>query len=175
MDAETTLLYGLFQRLPIVVGLNVAVALGTVLVFAGQHSNGDARRLVPVHAAHPGAAPLDLAGAAARRHGAASPEWARHFTLGAAATGLAWGLAGVIFYAPDSWTSQVFLPFIMAGMIGGSVTALTGHMPAFAAFSICTLVPYAAAPRRRGRWSRISSWRRWWCCIFSAWACSPGR
>jgi hypothetical protein len=36
MDAETLLLSGLFQRLPIVALLNAAVALGTVVVFAGR-------------------------------------------------------------------------------------------------------------------------------------------
>ena len=74
----------------------------------------------------------------------ASPVWARRFTLGAAATGAGWGLAGVLFYAPHSWVAQVYLPFVMAGLVGGSVTALTGHMPAYIGFSVCTLVPYAA-------------------------------
>ena len=39
----------------------------------------------------------------------------------------------------------------MAGMVGGSVTALTGHMPAYVAFSVCTLVPYALRLAGRGR------------------------
>ena len=142
--AETTLLYGLFQRLPIVLALNLAAALGTVLVFAG-------RRPTTVLAAWFLFMLLTLAlrlwiWRAQRRAAPAAapaPAWAYRFTFGAAATGLAWGLAGVIFYAPDSWIAQIFLPFIMAGMVGGSVTALTGYMPAYLAFSTCTLMPYA--------------------------------
>ena len=142
--AEAMLLTGLFQRLPLVAGLNLAVASGTVLVFAGRqpwvvlalwllvmvlslavrlHDWREFRR-APVEAV-------------------TLPVWARRFTFGAAATGAAWGLAGALFYAPDSWVAQVYLPFVMAGMVGGSVTALTGHMPAYVAFSVCTLVPYA--------------------------------
>ena len=97
------LLAGLFQRLPIVAGLNLAVALGTVLVFAGQQPASLLAQLVPAHAADAGAAAVGLAGlpAAPPGRGDRSPVWARRFTLGAAATGAAWGLAGVLFYAPD--------------------------------------------------------------------------
>ncbi len=142
--ADALLLAGLFERLPIVAGLNLAVALGTVIVFAGHRSwlilgawfllmvltlgfrlhSWRAFRRAPADAVR-------------------APAWARRFTLGAAATGAAWGLAGVLLYTPQSWPAQAYLPFVMAGMVGGSVTALTGHMPAYLAFSICTLVPYA--------------------------------
>jgi diguanylate cyclase (GGDEF)-like protein len=141
---ETTLIAGLFDRTPIVSTLNLAVASATVLVLAGSQP------------------PLVLGGwlllmlltLALRVHfwrrfqrrpegASAAPVWARRFSLGAAATGAAWGLAGVLFYAPHSWIAQVYLPFIMAGMVGGSITALTGHMPAYLAFSFCTLVPFA--------------------------------
>ncbi|MGH7230781.1 MAG: PAS-domain containing protein, partial [Nitrospiraceae bacterium] len=49
----------------------------------------------------------------------------------------------MLFYAPESMTSQVFLPFVLAGLVGGSLTALTGYLPAFVAFYLCALVPYA--------------------------------
>jgi diguanylate cyclase (GGDEF)-like protein/PAS domain S-box-containing protein len=142
--ADALLLAGLFDRLPIVVALNLGVALGTMIVFAGRQSwlilGGWfllmvltlGLRLYSWRAFR--RAPADAARA---------PVWARRFTLGAAATGAAWGLAGVLLYSPHSWQAQVFLPFIMAGMVGGSVTALTGHMPAYLAFSVCMLVPYA--------------------------------
>ncbi len=142
--AEAMLLAGLFARLPIVAGLNLAVALGTVLVFAGQQSSlllGSWLLLMVLTLG----LRLWTWRSFRRRPGAAAtvPVWARRFTLGAAATGAAWGLAGVLLYAPRSWPAQIFLPFVMAGMVGGSVTALTGHMPAYIAFSVCTLVPYA--------------------------------
>lgn len=145
LDAETLLLSGLFERLPIVALLNLAVAVGTVIVFVG-------RSPVTVLAAWLlfmlATLALRLRAWQMRRRDATelamTPMWARQFTIGAAATGLAWGLAGVLFYDPDSQISQIFLPFIMAGMAGGSVTALTGYMPAYLAFSVCVLVPYAA-------------------------------
>ena len=109
--AEATLIAGLFERLPIVSALNLAVAAGMLLVFAGRQP------------------PLVLGAwlllmlltLALRLHfwrrfqhrsddASATPTWARRFTLGAAATGAAWGLAAVLFYAPQSWVAQVFLP-----------------------------------------------------------------
>ncbi len=143
-SAETRLLASLFQRLPLVVALNLAVALGTLVAFAGHQSAALLAAWLLFMVLTLG---LRMWAWAAQRRAAADPAmtpvWARHFTFGAALTGLAWGLAGALFYVPGSWLSQVFLPFIMAGMVGGSVTALTGHMPAFVAFSTCTLVPYA--------------------------------
>jgi diguanylate cyclase (GGDEF)-like protein/PAS domain S-box-containing protein len=49
----------------------------------------------------------------------------------------------VLFYTPESMTAQVYLPFVLAGLVGGSLTALTGYLPAFAAFYLCALGPYA--------------------------------
>ncbi|MCC2664493.1 MAG: diguanylate cyclase, partial [Geminicoccaceae bacterium] len=142
--AEATLIAGLFERVPIVSALNLAVAAGTVLVFAGHQPPlvlGAWLLLMLLTLA------LRLHYWRRFRRGpegaSAAPAWARRFTLGAAATGAAWGLAGVLFYAPHAWVAQVYLPFVMAGMVGGSITALTGHMPAYLAFSVCTLVPFA--------------------------------
>ncbi len=142
--AEAMLLAGLFERLPLVAGLNLAVALGTVIVFAGHHSALILGIWLLLMVLTLG---LRLQAWRSFRRAPAdpamAPAWARRFTLGAAATGTAWGLAGVLLYAPQSSPAQVFLPFVMAGMVGGSVTALTGHMPAYVAFSVCMLVPYA--------------------------------
>jgi len=143
MTAEARLLASLFQRLPLVVVLNLVVALSMLVAFAKHRP---ATVLSAWFLFMLLTLALRLWAWRARQH-AADPAMtsilARRFTFGAAATGLAWGLGGALFYTPGSWLSQVFLPFIMAGMVGGSVTALTGHMPAYAAFSICTLVPYA--------------------------------
>ena len=142
--ADALLLAGLFERLPVVAGLNLAVALGTTAVFAGHEPP-----LVLVGWLLTMILTLGLrlhtwrAFQRARVDAATASAWARRFTLGAAATGAAWGVAAVLLYSPGLWPAQVFLPFVMAGMVGGSVTALTGHMPAYIAFSVCTLVPYA--------------------------------
>ncbi len=68
--------------------------------------------------------------------------WQRRFTVGAGATGLIWGLTGLIFYMPGSVIAEAFLPFIVAGMVGGSLLTLTGSMQAFNSFLIGAMVPY---------------------------------
>ncbi len=142
--AEADLIGRLFERLPTVLGLNLAVALATVVAFSGsvpQSVLGVWLLLMLLT--------LGLRYKTWREYRAARPDskrvtlWARRFTLGAAATGAIWGLAGVLFYDPQSLPAQIFLPFILAGMVGGSITALTGHLPAYMAFCICALVPYA--------------------------------
>jgi diguanylate cyclase (GGDEF)-like protein len=142
--AEADLIGRLFERLPTVLGLNLAVALGTVVAFSGS----EPRSVLGVWLL----LMLLTLGLrcktwreyrAARRDSNRAALWARRFALGAAATGATWGLAGVLFYDPQSLPAQIFLPFILAGMVGGSITALTGHLPAYMAFCICALVPYA--------------------------------
>jgi diguanylate cyclase (GGDEF)-like protein len=84
-----------------------------------------------------------------RRFGQAAPgpdemrPWEVRLSLGAGATGLCWGLVGYLFYDPAAGTSQFFVPFILAGMVAGSATALTGHLPAFLAFGSGALLPFA--------------------------------
>jgi PAS domain S-box-containing protein len=142
--SRAALLASLFERLPVALALNLAVALGTVLVFAGS-------KPAPLLATWLALMLVTLgerlsawrAFSQARPDSSSTRPWARRFTFGAGATGAAWGLAAVLFYAPESMTSQVFLPFVLAGLVGGSLTALTGYLPAFVAFYLCALVPYA--------------------------------
>lgn len=68
--------------------------------------------------------------------------WHNRFTLGVGATGFAWGLTAFVFYSPESEIARLFLPFIVTGVVSGSVLTLTGSMPAFATFMITALVPY---------------------------------
>ena len=64
-------------------------------------------------------------------------------TVSSALSGCAWGLAGVLFFVVEPPSYQVFMPFILAGLCAGAVISLTGHMPAFYAFYLPTLLPYA--------------------------------
>src|SRR6478735_3385924 len=57
--------------------------------------------------------------------------WRTYFTIGAVASGLVWGSTGLFLYAPESILHQVFLAFVLGGMVIGAVAALT---PLFLAF-----------------------------------------
>ena len=141
--AEALLLASLFERLPIVAGLNLAVALGSAAVFAGHRSPLVVGAWLLIMILTLG---LRLQSWRAFRRApadaATAPVWARRFTSGRPrpAPPGAWPRSCSTRRRP----AEIYLPFVMAGMVGGSVTALTGHMPAYIAFSVCTLVPYAA-------------------------------
>jgi diguanylate cyclase (GGDEF)-like protein len=141
--AETALLEGLYERLPIVLAINAAVAIGTALVL-GSIASG--RTLAFWFAAMALSLGLRLADWFAYRRSGTPRDLARwrwRYTIGAGLTGLSWGMAGVLFYVPDVRAVQVFLPFVLSGMVGGSLMVLTGCMAAFIAFLVGTLVPYA--------------------------------
>ncbi|MEL6962877.1 MAG: HAMP domain-containing sensor histidine kinase [Pseudomonadota bacterium] len=70
-------------------------------------------------------------------------SWRRLVILGAAATGAVWGLGGLLFYDPTSTVSQVYWPFVLAGMSAGSIVAQIGCMPAFVGFVATAISPYA--------------------------------
>ena len=69
-------------------------------------------------------------------------NWRRRFTAGAGASGLTWGLTAFVFYDPQSVIAQTFLPFIVAGMVCGSLLILTGSIQAFASFLIAAMAPF---------------------------------
>ena len=70
--------------------------------------------------------------------------WCRRFVAGAAAAGLGWGIAGVLFFSPASVPSQMFLALVLAGVAMASVPVLAPLMPACFAFTIPTLLPITA-------------------------------
>ncbi len=68
---------------------------------------------------------------------------ARALTLASAFTGLVWGSAGVVLARADVPTAAILVPFVLAGMSAGSITALPAHPPAFFVFIWAALLPYA--------------------------------
>lgn len=66
----------------------------------------------------------------------------RYFVLGAALSGLLWGIAGVVFFAP-TLEYQLFILFILVGMGAGAVSSLTAYMPAFLAYFPISILPVA--------------------------------
>ena len=67
--------------------------------------------------------------------------WCRRFVAGAAAAGLGWGAAGILFFSDTSVPWQMFLALVLAGVAMASVPVLAPVMAAFLAFTIPTLLP----------------------------------
>jgi diguanylate cyclase (GGDEF)-like protein len=70
--------------------------------------------------------------------------WRTYFLIGAAASGLVWGSTALLLYVPDSIVHQVFLAFVVGGMVIGAAATLTPLFPAFALFASCALLPIVA-------------------------------
>jgi diguanylate cyclase (GGDEF)-like protein len=67
--------------------------------------------------------------------------WTKHFVAGACAAGVVWGAAGVILFHPSSFPHQVFLAFVLGGMVAGAVPLLSSVGHAFRYFAIPVMVP----------------------------------
>lgn len=68
-------------------------------------------------------------------------RWRVWFILGAGCAGIVWGLSGIFLFVPDSLAHQIFLAFVIGGMVTGAVAVLSWVRTAFVVF----LAP-AAAP-----------------------------
>ncbi|HTU03839.1 MAG TPA: ATP-binding protein, partial [Candidatus Sulfotelmatobacter sp.] len=85
------------------------------------------------------------------RYHRVSPEsndigrWRAAFVAGAAFAGIGWGAAGILLYPPAHLTNQVFLVFVLGGMMLGAATLLYPRPEAFLAF----LIPTGLAPSFR--------------------------
>lgn len=145
INAEFALLSKLFARLPAALVINAICALGTatvfwleaptitVLIWIGLMSASLLFRFYCLRQFQ--RQRQDLPNLARSR---------RHFTIGASITGLVWGLLAFLFYSPDSSVASLFLPFILTGMVSGSLVVLTGNMAAFAGFLLGVTLPFAA-------------------------------
>jgi PAS domain-containing protein len=68
-------------------------------------------------------------------------RWRDRFLGGAAASGLLWGAAGLFLFPEHSLPHQVFVSFVVAGMIAGAVGTLSAVAWAFALFAVPALLP----------------------------------
>jgi len=73
---------------------------------------------------------------------AESVIWGRFFVFGVFLAGLLWGTAGNIFFVSDSPVHQLFLAFLLGGMVGGAMSTLSSYKGAYLFFSVPTLAPY---------------------------------
>jgi signal transduction histidine kinase len=85
-----------------------------------------------------------LGGMAFRRtapQGAEMERWRRYAILGAAASGVMWGASAVFLFPAMNVAHQVFVAFVLGGMVAGSVTTLAPIFPAFVWFAALAVVP----------------------------------
>ena len=87
----------------------------------------------------------------ARRYRRASPgcadigKWRAAFAIGAGLAGAGWGAAGILLYPEAQLANQVFLIFVLGGMMLGAASLLAPRPEAFLAF----LIPTGLAPAVR--------------------------
>ena len=67
--------------------------------------------------------------------------WKRLFVMGVFAAGLVWGAAAIIMFDPQSFPHQVFLVFVLGGMVAGSVPLLSAMNHAYAFFAAPVVIP----------------------------------
>jgi signal transduction histidine kinase/CheY-like chemotaxis protein len=64
-----------------------------------------------------------------------SDQWGRAFAVGCGLSGLGWGSAAVLLYPQANLVYQVFLVFVLGGMMLGAVSLLAARPEAFLAFA----------------------------------------
>jgi diguanylate cyclase (GGDEF)-like protein len=70
-------------------------------------------------------------------------RWRVRFLAGAFASGTLWGGAAILLFPQHSLPHQVFVSFVIAGMVAGAVATLSPVMPAFLLFALPALAPVA--------------------------------
>ena len=68
-------------------------------------------------------------------------RWKNRFTITLFISGTIWGSAGIFLFPSDSIGHQVFLAFVLGGMVAGSVGVFSVIPEAFLSFSIPALLP----------------------------------
>ena len=68
-------------------------------------------------------------------------RWRAYFLAGAVASALVWGSTALLLYPPASVVHQVFIAFVLGGMVAGSMTLLAPVFPVFALFALLALLP----------------------------------
>lgn len=68
-----------------------------------------------------------------------TPRWGHYYTLTSLASGIIWGMAGVLFFSPDSTAHQVFLYTSIVGLCAGSIILNSYWIASYYAFAIPAL------------------------------------
>ncbi len=68
-------------------------------------------------------------------------RWTQRFVYGACGAGVAWGVAGVLLFPHGQFPYQVFLAFVVGGMIAGAIPLLSAIGHAYRCFAIPAALP----------------------------------
>ena len=84
-----------------------------------------------------------------RRYWSANPgpdeaeRWGTRFVIGSFTAAVLWGTAGVLFLDAAGMLSLILLTFVIGGMVAGAAGSLACYPPAFWAFLLASVVPFA--------------------------------
>ncbi len=70
-------------------------------------------------------------------------QWLRWFGIAALAAGANWGFAGAVFFPSHTDEQQVFLAFLLAGMMSGGIPVYAASWPIFALYAAGIVAPFA--------------------------------
>jgi len=79
-----------------------------------------------------------------RRSPQTPKESAKHelwFNIGMALSGIVWGSAGIFLFPMDSIAHQIFIAFVLGGMVAGAAGAFSIILKAFLAYTVPALIP----------------------------------
>ena len=68
-------------------------------------------------------------------------RWRTRFIIGAGAAGISWGAAGIVLFPADSLPYQVFLVYMLGGMVIGASAVLSSVLAAYWALLLPTALP----------------------------------
>ena len=69
-------------------------------------------------------------------------QWLRWFGIGAFAAGAVWGFAAAVFFPSHADERQVFLAFLLAGVMSGGIPMYAASWPIFAAYGAAIALPF---------------------------------
>ena len=70
-------------------------------------------------------------------------QWLRWLGIGAFAAGAVWGFAAAVFFPSHADERQVFLAFLLAGVMSGGIPMYAASWPMFAAYAAAIALPFA--------------------------------
>jgi two-component system, cell cycle sensor histidine kinase and response regulator CckA len=71
-------------------------------------------------------------------------SWMILLSLGILATGAIWGAAGLFLFAEHSFPHQLFLAFVLGGLVAGATTSMAGLPSIFRIFVLLLILPIVA-------------------------------
>ena len=74
---------------------------------------------------------------------AEADRWMRWLGLSALSIGSVWGFASAVFFPAHTDEQQVFLAFLITGVVTGGVPLFSGSWPIYAVFAASILLPFA--------------------------------